>query len=423
MTSTENRETTHPDEVEQLAQRVRIARGKLPLQADEALYKELSAAEIKAEMDLAEWIRGERRKQQRAAVSNEIREQRRSRKTTSKIQSEQELDERWHRRAVAARRRAADPDARLAQLFRRAEWSSRALIGVVILGMLWSGVNVQHNLVPSGDMTDPLYWLSYGFEAMISVPIVTIMVVATTAARWGREIDRGKVTFLEAALLGVTVALNAGPHLAAGACARAAEAAVAPVMVGVVIWLHAWVSARYAQLIDTIPAADGRNLKPNSANFAVFTPTTSSPVVDPAESVANSPVPAGSDCDRPVAMTADESTAETDSQGVSGGVVPFARRTVSEAEVASTQRSARPRGRRWFGGELTDSEIESLAKEVFDSGRTQQSVDALLRIIRDAVNGHAATAIARGLGMTAHSTVLRALNVADELHRAHNRVA
>ncbi|MGK8485799.1 hypothetical protein [Nocardia asiatica] len=125
-----------------------------------------------------------------------------------------------------------------------------------MLGMVWAGVNVQHNLVPSGDMSDPLYWLSYGIEAMISIPIITIMVAATTAARWGRELARGKVIFFEAALLGTTVALNTGPHLAAGDLGRAVEYAIAPVMVGVVIWLHAWVSARYAVLIDGAPVVD-----------------------------------------------------------------------------------------------------------------------------------------------------------------------
>ncbi|WP_280333322.1 hypothetical protein [Nocardia wallacei] len=240
-------------EIAALAQRVATARGKLPLQTDPALFDELSESEIAAERDLAEWIRAQRRRQRRRAVSAELSAEKRDRRVAAALRRADDADARWHRKALAARRRVSNPDARLAQLYRRAEWSSRALIGVVVLGMVWAGVNVQHNLVPSGDMSDPLYWLSYGFEAMISIPIITIMVVATTAARWGREIARGKVVFLEAALLGVTVALNAGPHVAAGAPARAAEAAVAPVMVGVVIWLHAWVSARYAQLIDAIP--------------------------------------------------------------------------------------------------------------------------------------------------------------------------
>ncbi|MBF4995661.1 hypothetical protein IRT45_00655 [Nocardia sp. BSTN01] len=243
-------------ELDALARRVATARGKLPLQADPALFAELSDREIAAERDLAEWIRAQRRRQRKRAVTAQLSAEKRDRRVALALRRADDADARWHRRARAARMRVSNSDARLAQLFRRAEWSSRALIGVVVLGMVWAGVNVQHNLVPSGDMSDPLYWLSYGFEAMISIPIITIMVVATTAARWGRDIDRGKVVFLETALLGVTIALNAGPHLVAGAPARAAEAAVAPVMVGVVIWLHAWVSARYAQLIDDIPMED-----------------------------------------------------------------------------------------------------------------------------------------------------------------------
>lgn len=237
-------------EIAALAQRVATARGKLPLQHDAALLDVLSDKEIEAERELAEWLRAQRRKQRRRAVQDELAAEKRDRRTSASLRRTDEADARWHRRALAARRRVASQDARLATLYRRAEWSSRALIAVVVLGMIWAGVNVQHNLVPSGDMTDPLYWLSYGIEAMISIPIITIMVAATTAARWGRELQRGKVIFFETALLGTTIALNAGPHLTAGDFGRAAEYAIAPVMVGVVIWLHAWVSARYALLIE-----------------------------------------------------------------------------------------------------------------------------------------------------------------------------
>ncbi|MFD0366005.1 hypothetical protein ACFQZZ_31585 [Nocardia sp. GCM10030253] len=247
-------------EIAALAQRVAEARGKLPLQHDAALLAVLSDTEIAAERELAEWVRAQRRGQRRRAVEDELAAEERDRRTAAAIRKAEDADARWHRRALAARRRVSNQDARLAQLYRRAEWSSRALIAVVVLGMVWAGVNVQHNLVPSGDMTDPLYWLSYGIEAMISIPIITIMVAATTAARWGRELARGKVIFFETALLGTTIALNAGPHLAAGALGRAAEYAIAPVMVGVVIWLHAWVSARYALLIDSAPVVESNDL-------------------------------------------------------------------------------------------------------------------------------------------------------------------
>ncbi|WP_406270208.1 hypothetical protein OH799_28270 [Nocardia sp. NBC_00881] len=243
-------------EIAALAQQVETARGKLPLQHDPALLQVLSEREIAAERELAEWIRAQRRKQRRTEIEAELAAEKRDRKSAAALRRSDDADARWHRRALAARRRVSSEDARLAQLYRRAEWSSRALIAVVVLGMVWAGVNVQHNLVPSGDMSDPLYWLSYGIEAMISIPIITIMVAATTAARWGRELARGKVIFFETALLGTTIALNAGPHLAAGDLGRAAEYAIAPVMVGVVIWLHAWVSARYAVLIDGAPVVE-----------------------------------------------------------------------------------------------------------------------------------------------------------------------
>ncbi|MFD4460577.1 hypothetical protein [Nocardia sp. NPDC058480] len=238
-------------EITALAKQVATARDKLPLQHDTALYDALSDDEIRAERELAEWIRAQRRKQRRRAIVDELAADQRDRRTGTLIRRTDEADARWHRKALAARRRVSSADARLAQLYRRSEWSSRALIGVVILGMVWAGVNVQRNLVPSGDMSDPLYWLSFGIEAMISIPIIVIMIAATTAARWGRELERGKVLVFELALLGTTVALNAGPHLASGSFGRAAEFAIAPVMVGVVIWLHAWVSARYAMLIES----------------------------------------------------------------------------------------------------------------------------------------------------------------------------
>ncbi|MFI5782650.1 hypothetical protein [Nocardia sp. NPDC051570] len=441
MTSTEVHTT---DEVAALAHRVATARGKLPLQTDRALYEALSEQEIKAERDLAEWIREQRRKQQRSAVRYELRQQKLARRNADKIRSEQDSDSRWHRRALAARRRTANPDARLAELYRRAEWSSRALIGVVVLGMLWAGVNVQHNLVPSGDMHDPLYWLSYGFEAMISIPIITIMVVATTAARWGREIDRGKVVFLEVALLGVTIALNAGPHLAAHAPARAAEAAIAPVMVGVVIWLHAWVTARYAYLIDIAPDTNAAPrhdpvLDAPEATAAIHPATTATVAHPEPATQADSDLSdaawdsvlaiSGAGGSEHVELTRTERSAVSDT--LLGGVLPFARR-VDDAVIPAAESSAsaagarQSRGRRWFGGvDLADEEIEQLALAIFDSKRTQQSLETLIDIIRAAVTERetSASAIARSLNMTAHSTVLRVLNVAEDHYRDEHRVA
>src|SRR5690349_19408428 len=59
-------------ELNALARRVATARGKLPLQADPALFAELSDREIAAERDLAEWIRTQRRRQRKRAVTAQL---------------------------------------------------------------------------------------------------------------------------------------------------------------------------------------------------------------------------------------------------------------------------------------------------------------------------------------------------------------
>lgn len=240
------------DPVTALGLRVQNAEGRVALQGSAALREFLSDEELQEERELAEWERRRRRQHRRWQVKRELSRIARGVRDDEKIEDDESADRRWHRRAVAARKRVTSPDARLAKLYRRAELSSRALITVVGIGMLWAAFNVQHNLVPDGDKTNPLYWLSFGVESLLSVPLIVIMLQATTAAMWGREVNRGKIFFMEAGLLLVNVGLNTGPHLVAGHLGKAAEFAVAPVMVGVVIWLHAWNSARYAELISTV---------------------------------------------------------------------------------------------------------------------------------------------------------------------------
>lgn len=141
-------------------------------------------------------------------------------------------------------------------LHRRATWSSLRLRAVIVVGLVWSAVNVGRNLAPDGGPAGASWWLlwllSFGIEAMISVPILEVMSQAATAARLGVTVDRRKILLFEACLLTATVGLNSGPHLAAGDIGRAAEYAVAPVMVVVLMWLHAWLAARYARLINMV---------------------------------------------------------------------------------------------------------------------------------------------------------------------------
>ncbi|MGW5378161.1 hypothetical protein ACWESM_22275 [Nocardia sp. NPDC003999] len=240
----------HPieDEVTQLARRVEKARGRLAYQFDPALTEALSEDELYAERELAERIRtqerGQRWKEAQAAAAASDR----ARQTTEAIEKADMRDLLLARKAIAAQRRESSPHAKLASLYRHRSWSLRALAGVVAAGMLWSAVNVQHNIAPGG-ATDPLYWFSYLLEGMISVCLIIIMIGTNKVAEWGVIDNRRQVATAEVALLALTVSLNTYPYLRAGAWYDAAVHAIAPVMIGVALLIHDAASARYGLAI------------------------------------------------------------------------------------------------------------------------------------------------------------------------------
>ncbi|WP_435590737.1 hypothetical protein [Nocardia sp. bgisy118] len=240
----------HPieDEVTQLARRVEKARGRLAYQFDPALTEALSEDELHAERDLAERIReqdrGQRWKEvQAAAVASD-----RARHTAEEIAKADMRDLLLARKAIAAQRRESSPHAKLASLYRHRAWSLRALAGVVGAGMLWSAVNVQHNIAPGG-AKDPLYWFSYLLEGMISVCLIIIMIGTNKVAEWGVIDNRRQVAAAEMALLTLTVGLNTYPYLRGGQWYEVAVHAIAPVMIGVALLIHDAASARYGLAI------------------------------------------------------------------------------------------------------------------------------------------------------------------------------
>ncbi|MCP2288705.1 hypothetical protein [Nocardia amikacinitolerans] len=240
----------HPieDEVTQLARRVEKARGRLAWQFDPALTEALSEDELHAERELAERIReqdrGQRWKEvQAAAVASD-----RARHTAEEIAKADMRDLLLARKAIAAQRRESSPHAKLASLYRHRAWSLRALAGVVGAGMLWSAVNVQHNIAPGGP-SDPLYWFSYLLEGMISVCLIIIMIGTNKVAEWGVVDNRRQVAAAEMALLSLTVGLNTYPYLRSGQWYEVAVHAIAPVMIGVALLIHDAASARYGLAI------------------------------------------------------------------------------------------------------------------------------------------------------------------------------
>lgn len=230
------------------------------LQDSPVLTAVLSERETAAERALAEWTRRQSRGRQRDKLKQQHQAERREQRTVAKLAKADHADRQWLQEALSARRRALTPDAQLARVFRRSTITARVLIGVVVFGMLWASMNVQANLVPDRDPTNPLFWASFGIEAMFSVPLILIMLHSQTAAEIGEKTDRGSIILLELVLLGGSILLNAGPHFVAGENLRGLEHCAAPTMIGVAIWLHAWLANRYALLIgitlDGAAAAD-----------------------------------------------------------------------------------------------------------------------------------------------------------------------
>ncbi|WP_245721869.1 hypothetical protein [Nocardia crassostreae] len=143
-------EHPHEDDVSQLARRVEKARGRLAYQFDPALTEALSENELHAERDLAERIREQDRSQRWKQAEAAAATADRARQTTEEIEKADIRDLLLARKAIAAQRRESSPHAKLASLYKHRAWSQRALAGVVAAGMLWSAVNVQHNIAPAG---------------------------------------------------------------------------------------------------------------------------------------------------------------------------------------------------------------------------------------------------------------------------------
>lgn len=432
MTITESdAETAQTVEVSLLKQRVAMARERLAYQHDPALTEALSESELRAERQLAERIREQRRDQRWKEVQAASSGADRARRTTEEIDKADLRDLLIARKAIAAQRRESSPHAKVASLYTHRKWSLRGLAVVVGAGMAWSAVNVQQNIAPTGP-SDPLFWFSYLLEGMISLCLIIIMIGTSKVSEWGVLDSRKQIVAAELALLGLTVGLNTYPYIRLGNWYDVGVHAVAPVMIGVALLIHDAASDRYGKAIERATAqvqslpdiadhlrhAATKPTRHQAAVEAVEPEITQAATADPTPAEPTTP---DSEAEA-VTMSADpEQNIHDDAPAAvdGGGVVPFVRRVKQDKTGTSTVTgaSASPRARRWFGGDLTETDVEQLAQAVFDSRRTQQPVDVLAHMIRSANAGQAATAIARELGMKAHSTVVRALNVADELHR------
>lgn len=275
----------HSDpETQELARQVRWAQRRLQYQNDPALREALSDEELRADHELAVLKRNVAREKQHLELNAELKAVRRELATAAEDAKSQAQQARWSRRALRDAQKVSTPEASLVSAYREFVWSSRAATVVVLVGMLYSAINVQRNLAPGGAVTDPLFWVAYGIEAMASVAMILLMRSSDALTRRGMasqsqattDTDRSgrlarlssehaQSTLAEIGLLSFMVILNIGPHVAAGAWGQVARTAIAPLMVAVMLRVHAVVSNRYRRILARDEQACTRSAKTASA--------------------------------------------------------------------------------------------------------------------------------------------------------------
>lgn len=275
--------TTSPSEdllaVGALSERVQTARERMAHQHDPALTEALSEGELAADRAVAERIREHARRERVAQVEAAESTAEQVRRATAAILRADAQDLVLARRALADQRRESSPHAQLAHLYRVKKWCGRGLAGVVVAAMVWSAINVQHNIAPGGP-SDPLYWASYLLEALISTVLVVFMISGSAVARWNVDEGAAAIRWTEVFLLAATITLNTYPYLNRHAWFDAAVHAVAPVMIGVALIAHDAVSRRLGTAIARASAQvpDSDDITERLADLSRVSTTAPQPV-------------------------------------------------------------------------------------------------------------------------------------------------
>ena len=251
-------------------------RGKATLQRDPAWLDVLSPLEALRERTAAIRIRGMRRRQQVASATAQVRLSGRERRAEQELARLELSDQLWQRRALARRDRMLDPVARLAAQQRTARLVAQVLQLGAVAGLVWTSVGVHDALVgPDGSP------LAYLVETLFALPLLVLMTLRARAAQWGRAFPsrdpQRKVYALEGALLFGSIAINTSPVLPGIGVWRDTTTLLAhlgpPVLVLVVIWLHAMTTAFFAQLLADahVDVADGGRTRLSADTLNVVT--------------------------------------------------------------------------------------------------------------------------------------------------------
>ncbi|MBF6169063.1 hypothetical protein IU486_30615 [Streptomyces gardneri] len=238
-----------------LPDRVQIAHERLAHQDDPALLEALSERELAASRELAELVRDYERHEKRARIQAAADAAERVRRTAAELAEREAADLLRAAQAIGEQRHSSSPHAKVARLHQRKPRVLGLLAGVVAFSMLFSAVTVQQNIAPTGGASNPMFWLSYGLEALISAVLVALMLSTGDTAEWG-VIDRlWQVYTVEGVLLTASIALNTFPYFRTGDLAGIGIHAIAPIMIGVALVTHRLVAERYGRAIEQATAA------------------------------------------------------------------------------------------------------------------------------------------------------------------------
>jgi hypothetical protein len=240
-----------------LPDRVREANERIAHQDDPALLAALSERELRDARALAEQIRDHERSEQLARIQAAAGAAKRVRETADKLAEREAADLLRAAQAIGEQRHSSSPHAKVAYLHHRKSRILSILSGVVAGSMLFSAVTVQQNIAPGLDVANPMFWLSYGLEALISAVLVALMLSTADTAEW-EVIAKDKmwqVYAVEGVLLIASVGLNTFPYVRAGDEWGFGVHVVAPVMIGVALVTHRIAAGRYGRAIEAATAA------------------------------------------------------------------------------------------------------------------------------------------------------------------------
>ncbi|MFF0547225.1 hypothetical protein ACFYTF_30775 [Nocardia thailandica] len=239
-----------------LPDRVQTARERLAHQHDPALLAALSERELASDRELAELVREHQRTEKRAQIRAAADAAERVRTTAASLADREAADLLRAAQAIGEQRHSSSPHAKVARLHRRKPRVLALFAGVVAFSMLFSAVTVQQNIAPGMDTSNPMFWLSYGLEALISAVLVGLMISTADTSEYdvlSKEKLR-QVYLVEAALLLTSIGLNTFPYIRAGDVTGFGVHVIAPVMIGVALISHRLVAERYGRAIEAATA-------------------------------------------------------------------------------------------------------------------------------------------------------------------------